>query len=227
MLNVRAHIVHKIVNSKKMKRRYFDISELEENSKILAMIKFHLDSIDAINQEEAIAIVRKIQAEVSNCTIQFISVACCELVKAVYKLHIKTNETASISERVRYLVNRDRFKENMLPLLSLKLRCTNGLTLHPIDVYRQPIDVYRQLTELWNELLIQSFTFIDYEMGIDLLNEKYHIGFDPQTIQGVIDRIEAKQATKKRKVKIESATQEAVSLSSEDQFLRLLKSRRI
>ncbi len=61
--------------------------------------------------------------------------------------------------------------------------------------------------------------------GIDLLNEKYHIGFDQQTIQSLIYSIEDKRATKKRKVKIESATQEAIPLSPEDQFLMLLKSK--
>jgi hypothetical protein len=226
MLNVRAHIVRKIINGKKDTRKASDILVLNENSKILALIKFRVDSSNALNQadkEKADAIALEIRAEMLNYTMPFLNVACCELVNAVYKLHVKTNKM-TLSEDLRYRINKDCFKENVFPLLSLKIGVhglkiggEHGLKLHP--------DVYRKLTELWNELLIQSFTCSDYEMGMDLLDAKYQIDFDRQTIKSVIDSIEDKRATKKRKVKIENTAEEVVPLSLEDQFLRLLRSR--
>jgi hypothetical protein len=226
MLNVRAHIVHKIIHRMHVTKRAPELFALDENSKILALIKFRVDSSNVLNQEDkekADAIALEIRAEVPNYTMPFLNVACCELVNAVYKLHAKTNKM-TLSEDIRYMTNRDRFRENVLPLLSLKIGVRSlkiggdhGLKLHP--------SVYQLLTELWNELLIQSFTFSDYETGMDLLDAKYQIDFGQQTIQSVIDSIEDKRATKKRKVKIESATQEAIPLSPEDQFLRLLKSK--
>ena len=117
----------------------------------------------------------------------------------------------------RYISNRDRFKENMFPIFTLKIHKENDLKLHP--------EVYQQLTELWNYLLIKSSAFGDFQMGMDLLSEKYSIDFDKPTIQSAIDSIntclQGYELPPTKKIKKEHETP-----SESDVFLNLLKSKR-
>jgi hypothetical protein len=220
MLNVHAHIVHKIINGKKDAKRVPDLFALDKNSKILAMVKFHVDSKKAASQadkEKATAIALEIRAEVPHYTMPLINEACCEFVGAVYKLHTKTNKIDSMSEYFKYITNRDRLKENMFPLFSF-IHKEDGLKLYHA--------VYQKLIELWDDLLVKSSAFGDYQMGKDLLSEKHSIDFDQQTIHSAIDSIntclQEYELPPAKKIK-----KEYEAPSESDVFLNLLKSKKI
>lgn len=220
-LNLRAQIVHKLIDCTHVRNEFTDFLIPDENSKILALIKFYTDSKNAssrVEKEKMIVIAYKILAKIINHEIPHINVACCELVETVYELHAKMNETGSISEYSKYISNRDRFKENLFPIFSLQIHKKNGLELHP--------DIYQQLVELWNELLIQSAMFGDYQMGTDLLSEKYFIKFEQKIIQSAIDgvntRLQEYELPPAKKIK-----KEHEAPSESDVFLNLLKSKNV
>ena len=89
MLNVRAQIVHKLINCMKAIKKSHDFLTIDENSKILTKIKFDTDSdnIDILKEYP----------------VNSIKTACCEFIETVHDLHTKTNKTDSISEYFRYI----------------------------------------------------------------------------------------------------------------------------
>lgn len=182
----------------------------DQKSMVLAWLKFN----ESGQKTSAI----KIRLAIGTVTLETVQSACSDLICHVFQL-ITEEQNTSWEPYHRYISQKYFFLDNLPPLL-LEMATNKQLQLTP--------DVKAKLKKTCDILLVKSAQFGDYEMGLGLLDEKYQIAYDLNTIFLAIKSMDEALPAQKRTQKAREAKNTQYTpecLSSYENFTQLLMGR--